>query len=54
MKSVFQLAANLPLAMALVVITLSLTAIVSQYPGSITIDWGREGGSFSIIGTPKN
>jgi len=52
MKQFINFATSLPFAVALVVVAVSVTAILSQYPGAINIDWGLDGGSFRIDGAP--
>jgi hypothetical protein len=52
MKQFVHFATSLPFAVALVVVVIGLAAILTQYPGSINMGWGRDGGIFQIQGSP--
>jgi len=52
MKRLINFATSLPFVVVLGGVIVSVTAILSQYPGAINIDWGLDGGSFRIDGAP--
>jgi len=52
MKHLLRFVSSLPFSVVLGGVIISVTAILSQYPGAIDIHWGLDGGSFRIEGVP--
>jgi len=52
MKRFLHFVTRLPFVVILGGVTVSVTAILSQYPGSISFDWKLDSGSFRINGSP--